>query len=140
MTTVTAERLYADTGASIVDPFSSVHRIENFSQLRIHLSRFDNGEPSDDELAQWLERIAKELRRTEPPPSGQQWMDFYDAIARAFDGRDASALHGRRLIIDENSRLQRCGTSDDPAKPRTVFFAPVWIKQKARRTSTPRSM
>ena len=125
LTTVTAHRLCADTDVAIVDPRLG-DRAYNFSGLRTYMSGgFDDGSPTDDELATWLERIAKKLRRANPQPPAQQWMDFYDDIATVFADRHTSALQGRRLIIDNNNRLQRCGTTDDASTARTVFFSPV---------------
>lgn len=126
MNTVTAEYLCEHTGAAIVDPDLGPARIENFGDLRLELSSgTDDGHPSDVEVAEWLEVVAKRLWRTDPAPTGQHWMDFYDDIANAFAGRDASPLHGRRLIIDTNSKLVHCGISDKARRFRTVFFAPV---------------
>lgn len=126
MNTLTAGLLREHTGAAIVDPALGSPRIENLGELRLQLSNgTDDAHPTDAELAEWLEIVAKRLWRAVPTTTGEGWVDFYDDVANAFVGRDADALHGRRLIIDADGKLVRCGVSDDARRSRTIFFAPV---------------
>jgi len=78
---------------------------------------------SDAELARWVELVAAGL---ESAPANK-WNRFLADVARAFDGRDAKALQGRRILLDDKRRIQRAGPWEtgggSPADP-PVFLPP----------------
>lgn len=81
-------------------------------------------EPSDDEVAGWVENIARDLEKA----SLAKWNRFLADVARAFEGRQTTALRGRFILLDDKRKLRRAGPWDagnaTSAEP-TVFIPPL---------------
>lgn len=78
-------------------------------------------DPSDDELATWVEAVAATLGT-----DLRKWNRFYEEVSHAFEGRRVHALRGRRILIDDSAELRRAGpweTSGTKPEP-TMFFPP----------------
>ena len=80
-------------------------------------------EPSDVEVAEWIEQIAAGLKR-----GVTQWNRFLSDVAVVFENRRVAALQGRMILLDDNLNLRRTGpwplaelSSSEP----TVFIPPL---------------
>ncbi len=97
-------------------------RVERVQELhRIVLGR--GMTPEASELAGWVEEIA-----TGPLAAKQKigpWRRFYDELGRAF-GDDGAELVGKRILLDEDWKVQPAGLAEDLDRPTnpTVFFQP----------------
>lgn len=81
-------------------------------------------EPSDDEVAAWIEKIARGL---ESAPLAT-WNRFLNDVADVFVSRKATALRGRFVLLDDKRKLRRSGpweAASTSAREPTVFFPPL---------------
>lgn len=117
------ERLCRTTQSQLlaaIDGATRRHRLEAFVESLDCSLRPDNAT-----LANWAERVAKDLAAKSFDAAF--WNDFYADIAAIFAGR-GDALVGRRLLLDSSNMLRQAGpfrgavtSADRPA----VFFPPT---------------
>jgi hypothetical protein len=101
---------------ALVGPQLGTERVGRLCELAVHVLDRDLS-PSPDELGTWTEQRAQDLLAE--PWDPKRWMDYYDDVSVVWDG-NWPALRGRRILIDNEQRLQPAGKGDGP----TVFFFP----------------
>ncbi len=81
-------------------------------------------EATAETLATWVESLADSLR-SPGDVAMDRWASFYDELAIAFSGGSATALRGRSIILDQDSRLQAAmGSERDDRRAPQLFFSP----------------
>jgi hypothetical protein len=110
--------------ADILEPTVGVARRERLSEV-VRSALGGHLEPTDDELAGWVEKVALGMERA---PLGR-WNAFLNDVARVFEGRPVNALQGRTLLLDDKCRLRqagpwKAGTGAAAGHP-TVFVPPL---------------
>jgi hypothetical protein len=77
-------------------------------------------DPTGEEIADWAEAVAAVGAKRAFDP--RWWEGFYDELATVTV--DPRCLRGRRILIDDDAKLQRCaGSNAGPTGP-TPFFSP----------------
>lgn len=81
-------------------------------------------EAAAETLATWVESLADSLRLPDDV-SVDTSASFYDDLAIAFSGGSATALWGRSIILDQDSRLQAAmGSEREDSRAPQLFFSP----------------
>jgi hypothetical protein len=118
---LTAEVIQAHT--PVVDVSLGAERISRLNAVsRDTLSR--DLEPSDVEVGNWVEKVARDLERA----SLVKWNRFLSDVARVFEGRQPTALRGRFILLDDKRKLRRSGpwnSADATTSEPTVFIPPL---------------
>jgi hypothetical protein len=122
LSVVSAEAVAA-LGYRILDPRVGVDRQNRLVTLHRAVLGTEM-EATAETLAVWVESLADSLRS--PGNVGlDTWASFYDDLAVAFSGRAATALRGRSIILDQDSRLRPAmGSERDDRRAPQLFFAP----------------
>ena len=106
----------------IVLPGLGTERTRRLKEL--HQSCLGHGmDPSHETIANWAEAVAKHLQGRAFDPN--RWNAYYRDLDRMFP--NASALRGRRILIDSRERLLPAGPWDQETSGESttaVFFAP----------------
>lgn len=91
-------------------------------------------DPSAEVVAEWVESIAKSLKRMRA--STKRWSDFYEDIATYFDD-EGSCLVGKKILLNDDGEICIAGkipkSKDKVANP-TVFFPPDSISSDDQET------
>ncbi len=80
-------------------------------------------EPEDDEVAVWIEKVARGLHAAAIP----KWNRFLIDVASVFDSRQPSVLQGRFILLDAKGKLRRSGpwaAANSSSSEPTVFIPP----------------
>lgn len=88
--------------------------------------------PDDELVAEWAEALAEALAKGRLKPA--TWNAFYLDLAAVFAGRKATALRGRRLLLDQKGKLRRAGPWNDQdgvTRDPTVFVPPRRLGETA---------
>jgi hypothetical protein len=81
-------------------------------------------EATAETLATWVESLADSLRSPDDV-SMDTWASFYDDLAIAFSSGSATALRGRSIILDQDSRLRAAmGSEREDRRAPQLFFSP----------------
>lgn len=116
---VTAKTLSRQAGARLVDESIDGARLERLNDLA-ELLVGQGLDPAGTEIADWAESVAAAgAKRTFDP---RWWETFYDELATV--AADPTCLRGRRILIDDDGKLQRCAGSDAGPKGPSPFFSP----------------
>ena len=111
--------------AHLLDPSIDHDRVERLNAVAKH-TLWRDLTPRDDEVAAWIENIARTLERA----SLNKWNRFLNEVASVFESRQPNALQGRMVLLDENRHLRRSGPWDSApsalSEP-TVFIPPQQI-------------
>jgi len=122
LSAVTAPALAA-VADPILDPQVGPERQDSMIKLH-HAVLGKEMEPSAKTLAGWVESLAKSMQASHSTGL-DAWARFYDDLAVAFSGPAASALRGREIILDQDSRLQPAmGSAREDRRTRQLFFSP----------------
>ena len=70
-------------------------------------------------VARWVERIAAQLPN--PTVGASRWADFFDDIAVIFAAAP-TALAGRQILIDSDSKIRPCNAGRSPQSTRSVIY------------------
>ena len=80
-------------------------------------------EPADNELAEWVEKVARSLQTA----SISRWNSFFSDVASVFATRQPTALQGRFILLDDKRKLRRAGpwvAAGSRSGEPTVFIPP----------------
>lgn len=108
--------------AYLLDRSLGLARIARLEDLSEHVTSAGL-EASDDEVADWIEKVASGLEKA--PLS--KWNRFLGDVANVFESRHATALRGRFILLDDKRKLRRSGpwdTGNASATEPTVFIPP----------------
>jgi Domain of unknown function (DUF3883) len=121
LSVVTPEALVA-IGCPVLDPGIGQDRQQRLVDL--HGAVIEAGmEPSAGTLAGWSESLAAAMQSAGGTDL-DSWAGFYDDLAAAFQWT-AAELRGRKIILDQESRLQPAmGAEPEDRRARQLFFAP----------------
>ncbi|NDZ65391.1 sacsin N-terminal ATP-binding-like domain-containing protein [Streptomyces cyaneofuscatus] len=148
LTVLTARRAH-EAGVVVADPEIGGDRLKRLATLCKALAC--PWEPGPEILAEYVERIVGGLPLPRPGESpGEQWSALYEDLAHLFED-DGHVLHGRQLLLAEDSTLRHTNRPHDRAgtgtstrtqgKPsgqgarREAFFQPV--RTEANQTEAP---
>ena len=118
-----AEWLSREAEVPIVVPLLDEARVERLRVLSAEIVQRDLM-PTKQQLGDWAELRGASLLRGDYQP--EIWMLFYDELALIF-GSEPWGLEGRKIVLDDRRRTQRCTSDDHEAEHRSpvVFFSPV---------------
>lgn len=108
--------------AHLLEPSIGQDRVQRLGAVSEHFLSHDL-DPGDDEVAEWIERIAKGLHGA----SIAKWNRFLSDVAVVFESRRAIALQGRFLLLDDKQKLRRAGpweSVESSSSEPTVFIPP----------------
>lgn len=112
----------AALGHPIADPLLGTIRLSRLAALHFALIRVGM-EPDSETLATWAESLTRSMRSRQV--GFATWSDLYDDLAAAFSPLEARALRGRKIILDQDSRLRPAmGAEDDARRGPGLFFSP----------------
>lgn len=107
--------------APILEPGLGASRINRLNQI-LRGSLGSDLQPSDDEVAGWVEQIAATMQKS----SLNSWNRFFADVAHAFADRSPEALQGRTILLDDQRKLRRAGPwrAGHSAKDHPTVFVP----------------
>ncbi|MDA8311626.1 MAG: DUF3883 domain-containing protein [Actinomycetota bacterium] len=112
----------AALGCPVLDPEIGPERQSRIAALRKAL--LGGGmEPSKETLADWAESLAAALKAD--GSDFERWARYYDDLSVVFDRTSASALRGRRVVLDRDLGLRPAmGGEREVRRAPVLFFAP----------------
>ena len=118
--TVLTSEILSHTGkAALIDDSIVGTRLERLHEVAQLLVGRDL-RPSGPQMADWAESVAAAASKSFDP---RWWETLYDELAGAV--RDPRCLRGRRILIDDDGKLQRCANPEAGAqKGPTPFISP----------------
>lgn len=109
----------------IIDPEIGITRIDRIDKFCQQLAGREI-KPNFSIKSNWAELLAKDLRKNKLNVSG--WDEYYQDLSEYFE-HEAWSLDQKRILIDQNWKLQQAGrTKDKIKKRRSVFFSPVQVR------------
>lgn len=115
----TASSLVRSRTIQLLDEAISGDRLERLNAI-VRLVVGGDLEPSDEEIAACGEAIAARAERR--PFNKRWWEQFYDELADLVS--DWQVLQGRRVLVDDDGRVQRCSNANAERPGPTPFFSP----------------
>ncbi len=116
--TLTDRRTIAESARCLfTDPVLDGERAQELEEVAVAVGR--SLKPDNTRVAQWLESAAERLAKRKFDP--EQWADFYDELAAI--GVPARFMRGRRVLLDDEMKLQPCLDADG-GRARTPLFSP----------------
>lgn len=111
------------THAFVLDGSLGEKRVRRLNDLATR-AIFRDLHPRDEQIADWVELVAKGLEGA----SLRRWNRFLTDVARIFATRQATALQGRFILLDDKRKLRRSGpwqTANATKSEPTVFIPPL---------------